>query len=79
MKGVRIDVDKPLWSQDTFYGRFMHFAWKTDPTNIFQSSRNLYEAKELLDKYREKMEPQGTTEAQVSVMIVIKSKSERTL
>ena len=29
----RVNVDKPLWEQSTFIGRFKHFAWMTNPVS----------------------------------------------
>lgn len=62
----RIDVDKPLWDQSTFIGRFRHFAWMTNPINGFTSTSNLVQAKELVESYRVGSEPPGTTKEQVT-------------
>jgi len=48
----RINVDQPLWDQRTFLGRLKHFFWMTDFRTIVVPTRQLYEAKELLEKYR---------------------------
>lgn len=48
----RIDVDKPLWDQSTFVGRFRHFAFVTDPTTCFTSEDDLDKAKLLIEQYR---------------------------
>lgn len=48
----RIDVDKPLWDQSTFIGRFRHFAFVTDPTTCMTSEEDLDKAKALVEKYR---------------------------
>lgn len=50
----RIDVDKPLWDQSTFVGRFQHFAFVTDPTTCFTSEEDLDRAKSLIEQYRYK-------------------------
>lgn len=48
----RIDVDKPLWDQSTFAGRFQHFAFITDPTTCLTSEEDLHKAKKLVELYR---------------------------
>jgi len=61
----RIDVDAPLWDQTTFYGRFRHFAWMSNPMNGLVSSTKLEEAKSLVIAYKDGQEPKGTTPDQV--------------
>lgn len=46
------DIDKPLWDQSTFIGRFRHFAFVTDPTTCLTSEEDLDKAKRLIEKYR---------------------------
>lgn len=48
----RIDVDQPLWDQSTFYGRFRHMAFLTDPTTVLASNDELLAAKKLVNDYR---------------------------
>ena len=48
----RIDLTKPKWDQSTFSGRLKHFFWVTDPRNCIVPSDKLYEAKDLVEKYR---------------------------
>lgn len=48
----RIDIDKPLWDQSTFIGRFKHFAFITDPTTCMTSEADLDNAKKLVEQYR---------------------------
>lgn len=48
----RIDVDKPLWDQTTFVGRFRHFAFITDPTTCLTPEEDLHKAKNLVELYR---------------------------
>lgn len=48
----RIDIDKPLWDQSTFVGRFRHFAFVTDPTTCLTSEEDLDKAKQLVEQYR---------------------------
>jgi len=62
----RIDVDAPLWDQTTFYGRFRHFAWMSNPVNGLVSSNNLENAKTLVTAYKKGEEPEGTTKEQVT-------------
>lgn len=61
----RIRVDEPLWDQSTFYGRFRHFYWMTNPLNCMHSASELRDAKILLEKYRAFNEPHGTSREQV--------------
>lgn len=65
MGNQRIDVDKPLWPQDSFIGRFKHFAWMTDPRSCVTSTSSLMEAKALVEAYRLGQEPPGTKREQV--------------
>lgn len=48
----RINIDQPLWSQDTFIGRFKHFAFTTDPSTCLTSEDDLDRAKALVEQYR---------------------------
>ena len=48
----RIDLDVPIWDQNTFVGRLKYYAWVTDPRLSFCSQVQLTEAKTLLHKYR---------------------------
>lgn len=48
----RINIDQPLWNQDTFTGRFKHFAFTTDPSTCLTSEDDLDKAKALVDQYR---------------------------
>lgn len=48
----RIDIDKPLWDQRTFIGRFRHFAFVTDPRTCITSEADLDKAKILVEQYR---------------------------
>ncbi|XP_011142727.2 sideroflexin-1 [Harpegnathos saltator] len=55
----KIDVDKPLWSQDTYFGRWMHYAFITDCRTVFVSEKKLREAKKLCEDYKAGKEPVG--------------------
>ena len=59
-------MNAPLWDQSSFYGRFRHFAWMTNPINVFNSQSDLENAKNLVEKYKIGEEPPGTTEQQVT-------------
>lgn len=61
----RIDLDKPLWDQSTFAGRWKHFAWVTDFRTCVTSEEELIRAKELCEKYRLNKEPKGTTREEI--------------
>eukprot|EP00094_Tigriopus_californicus_P009303 TCALIF_08969-PA protein Name:"Similar to SFXN2 Sideroflexin-2 (Homo sapiens)" AED:0.07 eAED:0.07 QI:8/0.66/0.57/1/0.83/0.71/7/214/1069 len=61
----RVDVDAPLWDQSTFYGRFRHFAWMTNPLNTLASDAELMSAKQLVDQFRKGQEPPETTQKQL--------------
>jgi len=61
----RINVDKPLWDQATFIGRFKHFAWMTSPLTCINSTSQLEEAKNLVQQYRVGTEPPGTSAEKV--------------
>ncbi|XP_014477894.1 PREDICTED: sideroflexin-1-like [Dinoponera quadriceps] len=55
----RINIDEPLWSQDTYLGRCMHYTFITDCRTLLVSERKLREAKELCEDYRVGKEPTG--------------------
>ncbi|XP_064616341.1 sideroflexin-2-like [Liolophura sinensis] len=61
----RIDLDSPRWDQSTFAGRLRHFFWMTDPRTALVSTSRLYEARDLVLKYKAGQEPPGTTEEEV--------------
>ncbi|KAG5324502.1 SFXN1 protein, partial [Acromyrmex heyeri] len=51
----RIDIDKPLWSQDTYLGRWMHYFFITDCRTVL-----VCEAKKLYEDYKfARKEPEG--------------------
>nr|XP_012228518.1 PREDICTED: sideroflexin-2-like isoform X2 [Linepithema humile] len=55
----RIDVDKPLWNQNTYFGRWMHYAFITDCRTILVPESKLWEAKKLCEDYKLGKEPEG--------------------
>ncbi|XP_013191346.1 sideroflexin-2 [Amyelois transitella] len=56
----RIDITQPLWDQSSFYGRFRHFAFISNPLLSLASEKELLEAKELYNQYKAGKEPSGT-------------------
>jgi hypothetical protein len=48
----RIDIDKPLWNQNTYFGRWMHYAFITDCRTILVPESKLWEAKKLCEDYK---------------------------
>lgn len=48
----KIDVDKPLWNQDTYLGRWMHYAFITDCRTILVPENKLRRAKKLCEDYK---------------------------
>lgn len=65
MADSRINLDKPIWDQNTFIGRLKYFTWVTDPRLSLSSKQSLLEAKTLVSQYRKGEEPVGTTVQQV--------------
>ncbi|XP_024942545.1 sideroflexin-2 isoform X2 [Cephus cinctus] len=61
----RINVDKPLWSQDNYLGRWRHFAFITDFRTIFVSEEKLKAAKKLCEDYKAKKEAKDTTRDEI--------------
>ncbi|XP_018346995.1 PREDICTED: sideroflexin-2-like [Trachymyrmex septentrionalis] len=55
----RIDVDNPLWSQDTYLGRWMHYNFISDCRTILVPENKLWEAKKLCEDYKAGKEPEG--------------------
>lgn len=49
---TRIDLDKPIWDQNTFLGRVKYYAWITNPVLSMASTSSLYKAKQLVEDYR---------------------------
>lgn len=46
------DITQPLWDQNTFWGRFKHFSWITDPRSGLASEKELFEAKSIYSSYK---------------------------
>ncbi|XP_012522170.2 sideroflexin-2-like [Monomorium pharaonis] len=55
----RIDIDNPLWSQDTYLGRWKHYAFITDCRTVIVPKSELWEAKKLCEDYKAGKEPKG--------------------
>ncbi|XP_012281330.1 sideroflexin-2 [Orussus abietinus] len=51
-KEETINVDQPLWPQDTYLGRWRHFAFITDCRTILVSTEKLLAAKKLCEDYK---------------------------
>ncbi|VDN96632.1 unnamed protein product [Rodentolepis nana] len=47
-----INIDKPRYDQSTYIGRAKHFFITTNPLNCLKSSKELDEAKTIVQKYR---------------------------
>jgi len=62
---ARVDLTKPRWDQSTFVGRLKYFFAVTDPRLSLLGDQELEGAKYLLELYKNKQEPEGTTEEQV--------------
>ncbi|TGZ38472.1 Sideroflexin [Temnothorax longispinosus] len=65
MTNERMDLDKPLWDQNTFVGRWKYFAWMTDFRTCVKSESELLAAKKLCEQYRIGKEPADTTREQI--------------
>jgi len=61
----RLDLSKPRWDQLTFSGRLKYFFAVTDPRLSLLGDKDLEDAKALLSSYKQKTEPEGTTEEQL--------------
>lgn len=48
----KFDIEKPLWDLSTFYGRWKHFAWVTDPRSCFTPAKELNDAKKIYNDYK---------------------------
>ncbi|KAK0183304.1 hypothetical protein PV327_001357 [Microctonus hyperodae] len=59
------DITKPLWDLNTFYGRWRHYAWVTNPMSCFVYQKDILAAKQLYDDYRIGKVPIGTTREQL--------------
>ncbi|XP_033756892.1 sideroflexin-5-like [Pecten maximus] len=59
------ELQKSRFDQDTFYGRLRHFLDVIDPSTLFTSESKLNECKQLLDDYKNKQTPPGTTDEQL--------------
>lgn len=46
------DIEKPLWDLSTFYGRWRHFGWVTDPRSCFAEEQELEDAKKIYFSYK---------------------------
>ena len=51
-EGERINLDVPRYDQSTYEGRARHFFVITNPLNVFCTSKELDDAKALINLYR---------------------------
>lgn len=51
-KSPQLDLNKPRWDQSTFEGRAKHFFVTTNPLNVLASSKQLDDAKAIVEGYR---------------------------
>ena len=49
---TRINIDRPRWDLNTFVGRLKYYAWCTDTRALFTTTKQLEDAKKLLQQYR---------------------------
>ncbi|XP_026322834.1 sideroflexin-1 [Hyposmocoma kahamanoa] len=47
-----IDLTKPRWDQNTYWGRATHFFHLTNPLNVLASDKQLDEAKKIVTEFR---------------------------
>jgi len=58
----KIDLSKPKWDQNTYLGRAKHFLFVTNPLNLLLTSKDLDNAKELVEQHMSGKTPNGVTE-----------------
>lgn len=56
-----INLDEPRYDQSTYEGRAKHFFITTNPLNVFASSKELDEAKDIVERYRKGETRDGLT------------------
>lgn len=47
-----VKISQARWGDRTFWARFKHFFFLTDPSNCVKSSRQLDEAKDIVQNYK---------------------------
>lgn len=57
-----VDLSKPKWDQTTYVGRAKHFFTVTNPLNLLLSSKDLDDAKNLVQKHSKGEDLSGVTE-----------------
>lgn len=60
-----INIDKPRYDQSTYIGRAKHFFITTNPLNCLKTSKQLDEAKTIVQKYKAGERIPGLTEDQL--------------
>jgi len=58
----KIDLTKPKWNQNTYFGRAKHFFTVTNPKNLLLSSKDLEDAKQIVLQHKNGIVPEGITE-----------------
>ena len=61
----RLDLSRPRWEQSTFAGRLRHFYSITTPLLARHGAADVETARQLVQQYRDGLEPAGTSEEQV--------------
>ncbi|CAM0512727.1 unnamed protein product [Fasciola hepatica] len=59
---LNINIEKPRYDQSTYAGRAKHFFITTNPLNVLKTSRELEDAKTIVQKYRSRKPLPGITE-----------------
>lgn len=62
VKSSRIKLDEPRYDQSTYSGRAKHFFITTNPLNVFATSSQLENARQLVVQYRSGQEPAGISD-----------------
>ncbi|KAK6177915.1 hypothetical protein SNE40_012783 [Patella caerulea] len=57
----QVNIDEPRYDQSTYTGRAKHFFITTNPLNLFSSTTQLEQAKEIVENYRKGLPLPGLT------------------
>ncbi|XP_055956002.1 sideroflexin-1 [Patella vulgata] len=57
----QVNIDEPRYDQSTYSGRAKHFFITTNPLNLFSSTTQLEQAKEIVENYRKGLPLPGLT------------------
>ncbi|KAL8561472.1 Sideroflexin-1 [Nucella lapillus] len=61
----KIDLEEPRYDQSTYTGRARHFFITTNPLNLFATGKHLDEAKDIVERYRQRDVTLRVTEDQL--------------